>query len=70
MMFPERLSEALDLMYQASFVEHKPVHEVQCLTALLEEIFGKEPTGKLLQRVKRPPCPQRSGTLMKVLCAE
>ncbi len=70
MMFPERLIEALDSIYQASFLEHKPVHDGQCLMAILEEIFGKEHTEEILQRVSRESYPEKFWALMKLRCTE
>lgn len=53
-MFPERLPETVDLLYQASFADHMAVHEGECLTALLQKIFGAEKTEHILQRVSGP----------------
>lgn len=53
MMFPERLLETMDLLYHASFADHLAVHERECLTALLQKLFGAEKTEDILQRVSR-----------------
>lgn len=64
-MFPERLAETVDLLYQASFADHQPIHEKGCLTALLEKIFGAETTEHILQRVN---CSQKNAGVGTLTC--
>lgn len=50
MEFPEELVRTIDLLYQTSFAEHQPVHERECLAALLKRTLGAEKTEHVLQR--------------------
>ena len=48
---PGRLAETLDVLYRASFAEHKAVHEPQTLFDLLASIHGEEGTRNILEQV-------------------
>ncbi|KAI4220826.1 MAG: hypothetical protein L6R36_007339 [Xanthoria steineri] len=50
MLFPQRLAETCDAIYQASFVHHHPVHEQACLLGLLENVHGKDQAQEIIRR--------------------
>ncbi|CAO1596427.1 hypothetical protein XANCAGTX0491_000275 [Xanthoria calcicola] len=54
MLFPQRLAETFDTIYQASFVHHHPVHEQACLSGLLENVHGKDQAQEIIRRVYDP----------------
>lgn len=53
-LFPQRLAETCDAIYQASFVDHHPVHEQACLLGLLENVHGKDQAQEIIRRVYDP----------------
>lgn len=50
-LFPQQLAETFDTIYQASFVDHQPVHEQACLLGLLEDVHGKDQAHQIMQQV-------------------
>ncbi|KAL8773213.1 MAG: hypothetical protein Q9209_001889 [Squamulea sp. 1 TL-2023] len=50
MLYPQKLPETLDAIYQASFVAHQPVHEQICLLEILETVHGKEQAQEILSQ--------------------
>ncbi|KAL8672972.1 MAG: hypothetical protein Q9168_002605 [Polycauliona sp. 1 TL-2023] len=50
MLSPQKLVETFDTIYQASFVEHQPVHEPACLSALLENVLGNDQAQEILKQ--------------------
>lgn len=55
MLYPDTLPKILDILYHASFVDHQPVHEKECLLALLVKAYGQGTAKEIIQKVVQSP---------------
>lgn len=55
MLYPDTLTEILDVLFHASFVDHQPVNEKECLLALLGKVYGQGTAEDIIQKVVQSP---------------